>query len=489
MSFIVIRFKLLFFFSLIIAVFFACTKITDTNIGAGLLPPVDGVITKDTVLEIQTKNEGIDTAYVGVSDNHVLGYINDASFGITTASINFQVSSPTYPLSLDTVSSVITIDSVVLCLKNEGIWGDSNQPSAVRVFQMDNENQFTGDSLYRTNKVFEKGNEITELNQAKTFSPNLINDPDTIKQFNEIADNTLRIRLNNSFGKQIIDQTETNSSVYTDDSTFHNFLRGIIVQPEQIGNSLLEINLTDTSTRLTLYYHYPKAAGDGDSATSRRFSVNSSTSASSNTILHNYLAGTISAYVPSNSGTQDDLLFLQTSPGTYARLKIPGLDSLPNSIIQRAEILMNSVPDNTNLETYLTPPNLFVSAYSYDSNARFAIPYDVTFSGGTISNLTSFGVRPIIKSSTTYSYSFDITRYVQGIVTKKDSVYNLIVWAPYNYNLRPTDTVAANTSVVLYPIASPTLNTVGVGRVIIGGGNNSNSNYRMKLHIVYSLVK
>ncbi len=57
MDFIVTRTKLLLVFSLSLTVFFACTKITDTNIGSGLLPPVDGVITKDTVLEIQTKNE------------------------------------------------------------------------------------------------------------------------------------------------------------------------------------------------------------------------------------------------------------------------------------------------------------------------------------------------------------------------------------------------------------------------------------------------
>ena len=486
MDLIVSRLKLSAFFILIITVLFACTKITDTNIGAGLLPPVDGVTTKDTVLDIITKNEGIDTAYVGVSDNHVLGYINDASFGTTTASINFQVSSPTYPLILDTTVNYIKIDSVVLSLHNNGIWGDSMQALAVRVFQMDNENQFTADSVYRTNKVFERGKEITEGFQVKNFFPYLINDPDTIKQFNEIADNTLRIRLDNTFGQQLI--SEAGSDVYTNDSTFHNFLRGIIVKPEQSGNSLLEVNLTDTSTRLTLYYHYPKATGGGDSATSRRFSVSSSTSASSNTILHNYVGFPISNYIPTNANTQDNLLFLQTSPGTYASLNIPGLGGLQNMIVHRAEILMNQVPDGSPEEAYFTPPNLFVAAFSKDSNARFAIPYDVDFSSGVISNLTALGVAPIKKSSG-YAYSFDISRYVQGIVTKKDTIYNLIVWAPYNYYLRPTETVPESTAVYTYPISSPALNSVGVGRIIIGGGNNSNTNYRMKLHIVYSLVQ
>ena len=485
MNFIVSPFKLFVGFVLLATVFFACTKITDTDIGSGLLPPVDGITTKDTVLEIQTKNEGTDTAYVGVSDNHALGYIYDPSFGKTTASINFQVSSPTYPLILDTDIAHIALDSVVLSLKNEGIWGDSLQQLAVRVYQMDNENQFTSDSLYRTTKSFEKGLEITQGNTPARFSPYLINDPDTIHQFSEIADNTVRIRLNNSFGQQLINQA--NSSAYTNDSTFHNFLRGIIVQPEETGNSLLQISLTDTSTRLTIYYHYPKTTG-GDSATSRRFSVNSSTSASSNTILHNYSGASISTYLPPNANTQDDLLYLQTSPGTYARLKIPGLAGLPNMTIHRAEILMNEVPDNSSIETYLTPPNLFVSAYSKDSNARFAVPYDVVFSSGVISNLTAFGIYPVSKGNN-YSYNFDISRYVQGIVTRKNTNYDLIVWAPYNYYLRPTETVPSGTSVFVYPISSPALNNAGIGRIVLGGGNNSNPNYKMRLHIVYSPIQ
>ena len=59
---------------------FACTKIETTNIGSGLIPPIDGVTTLDTSLGIVTNNF-IDTTSnslrVYASDDHIIGVINN----------------------------------------------------------------------------------------------------------------------------------------------------------------------------------------------------------------------------------------------------------------------------------------------------------------------------------------------------------------------------------------------------------------------------
>ena len=67
----------------------ACTKIESTNIGSGLIPPIDGVNTLDTFLDVYT-NTFIDplgdSAKVYKTDDHVIGIINnDPVFGKTTA--------------------------------------------------------------------------------------------------------------------------------------------------------------------------------------------------------------------------------------------------------------------------------------------------------------------------------------------------------------------------------------------------------------------
>ncbi|MEO8710689.1 MAG: DUF4270 domain-containing protein [Parafilimonas sp.] len=460
------------FFLFFITVFFACTKIITTDIGSGLLPPADGVTTKDTVLDIVTKNTGYDTAYVGISDDHVLGFMNDPVFGKTTASVNFQVAPPYSSFSWGYPKENIILDSVVLCLSYKNVWGDSTQPLRLHVYSMDPEVLFKADSAYNNTKTFEKGQELTEFNTAKEIYPTTLNDVDTTKGFyTEPVTNQLRIKLNNSFGQQLINYDS--AQVYQNDSTFYNYVRGLIVEPEETtGNSLLQINLLDTLTRLTVYYH----TKDGLDTASRRFSPNVLTSASSNTIFRNYSGTQIPSYIAS-ANTNDDLIFMQTTPGLHTSIDISSVLSMPNVIVHRAEILMYQVPDAS--DQYLTPPNLFLDAYSKDSMRNFAIPYDLSFTGSAFGNLAQFGVAPKLKNGS-YYYSFDITRYTQSIVTRNDTLYKLNLFAPYNQNIYPIQQ-----TIYTVPISSPALNTVGVGRIRLGGGNNPQ--YKMRLHIVYSL--
>jgi hypothetical protein len=462
------------FFLFFITVFFACTKIITTDIGSDLLPPGDGVTTKDTVLDVVTKNTGYDTASVGISDNHVLGFVNDPVFGKTTASINFQVAPPFSSFSWGYAKENIILDSVVLCLSYKNVWGDSTQLLRLHVYSMDPEVLFKADSAYNNTKTFEKGQELTQFNTAKEIIPTTLNDVDTTKGFyTEPVTNQLRIKLNNSFGQQLINYDS--ADVYQNDSTFYNYVRGLIVEPEETtGNSLLQINLLDTLTRLTVYYH----TKDLLDTASRRFSPNVLTSASSNTIFRNYSGTQIPSYIASTNAN-DDLLFMQTTPGLHSSIDISSVLGMPNVIVHRAEILMYQVPDAS--DQYLTPPpNLFLAAYDTSAKHNFAIPYDLTFTGSAFGNLPQFGVAPKLKNGS-YYYSFDITRYTQAIITKNDTLYNLSLFAPYNQYIYPFKGASFT-----IPISSPVLNTVGIGRIRLGGGNNTQ--YKMRLHIVYSLL-
>src|SRR6476660_2351237 len=94
-------------FSIAIAILFfisACTKIDSTTIGSGLIPPIDGVTTLDTTLDVYTNNfiDPLgDSAKVYKSDEHVIGVIkNDPLFGTTTATAFFELKPTAYPFSL-----------------------------------------------------------------------------------------------------------------------------------------------------------------------------------------------------------------------------------------------------------------------------------------------------------------------------------------------------------------------------------------------------
>ncbi len=205
MNFPQLRFKLFTRFLLVIILFYSCTKIITTDIGSGLLPPVDGVVTKDTVIEIATKNTSLDSVSVGISDDHVLGYINDPVFGETNASVNFQVAPESTPLSLDLPKDSIAFDSVVLCLKFNGAWGDTLQPLNLHVYSMDPEVVFSNSVAYDNTKRFIKGPELTEFNAAKIVDISTLDSADsTASPYKEPTAYQLRIRLNKSFGEKII---------------------------------------------------------------------------------------------------------------------------------------------------------------------------------------------------------------------------------------------------------------------------------------------
>ncbi|TAH07080.1 MAG: hypothetical protein EAZ12_08920, partial [Sphingobacteriia bacterium] len=80
---------LLFFFITAIS----CTRLTSTELGAGLIPTVDGVSTFDTTMEVITDSfEETDTTRIYKQDLHVFGAItNDPLFGRTTAALNFEL--------------------------------------------------------------------------------------------------------------------------------------------------------------------------------------------------------------------------------------------------------------------------------------------------------------------------------------------------------------------------------------------------------------
>lgn len=467
----------------------ACTKISTTTIGNGLIPPVDGVNTFDTTLEIAAKNTNFDTVAVGIADDNIIGYVNDPLFGKTAASVAVQMLPPFFKYSFEVSKDSLFIDSVVLSLGYRGFWGDSTKPVSLHVYRMEAEQNFKKDSVYKNTKSFKPyGLELNDGNIARTF---YIRDilADTIYR------NSIRIKLNNSFGTELLHYDSTNA--YQNDSLFNVYVKGLIVESEQTGNTIIRTNLLDTGTKLILYYRYNRrdSAGKQDT-TARSFIVSPYTSAHCNMITRDRSGAEIAQYLPSNPDEEDDKIYIQSQPGTYSILKVKGLTGLPNMIVHRAEVIMEQIPDYTSsYDDLFGVPNLFLSGVN--DTIRFAIPpsdpYDiyhtppspvVALTGQGISNLGTFGCFPKTKADPVsgknrYYYTFDITRYVQAVATRDIDTIRFALWAPYGGYIKGSEV-----SPYYYPISSPTLNYPAIGRVRLGGGNNAD--YKMRLHIIYS---
>jgi len=468
-------------YALLIAFIFGCTKITTTSIGNGLIPPIDGVITKDTNLSILTKNFLDSIPRVFKSDNFAVGYVNDPIFGKTEAKINLEIKPSSYPFSFSaSKDSITSIDSVVLVLSYKGVWGDTMRNVALRVYEISTQDTLKRDSVYRSDRDFATVGELTtgptQVDVKKLR--------DSVKTFQDSGVNMIRIKLSNAFGEKL--KNYDTLTAYKNDSTFRTYFGGFQIAADPIGNALLRIGVLDENTKLGIYYKY-KASGKVDTAVT--YFRTSNTSGAANFVKRDRSAPAEISTTLASTSTEDDLLYLQTQPGVSAKLKIPDLTGLPNMVVHRAELVMEQVSSNDPSDNYFAPPVLMLAvdtSFRADSVTRFTIPYSVDFSSGVAGNLASFGSYPITKidnqGKTSYLYNFDITRYVQGIVTRKETSYNnLVVYAPYDESIFPGSTATAK-----YPLTSGAFNNIAIGRVKLGGGNNTL--HKLKLHIIYSLL-
>ncbi len=470
----------------IIVIFFACTKIVTTNIGSSLIPPGDGVLTKDTFIDLSTKNIGDSAIYPGLADDQVLGYTSDPFFGKTSAQINVQIQPSFFPYSFQVSKDSLYLDSAVLVLHCDGIYGDSTQNLALRVFQIANSTplaSFTKDSLYSTNATVPANIELTDNGLPAYINPASLKD--SVHVFQDSGVNQVRIRLSTDFMRKFVNGYDA-SSTYASDTTFNNDFRGFQISADPTGNALLKINLLNTDTKLALYYRYQRSDSAGKQDTTvRYFNVNSGTCAHSNYIKRDRSGSQLANYYPS-ANTEDSLLFLEAGPGVFSQISVPDLSGLQNIMIHRAELLMEEVPDNsTNNDQLFPPPNLLVTAYSSDSAKRVLLYSDMIGSTGLL-DLTTFGSYPVTNYDATsgkiyYTYNFNISRYIQGLADSKYKPFKLVLYAPY-YN---EYLYATELSTHPYSIGTSPINTVACGRIRLGGGNNTQ--HRMRLHIVYSL--
>lgn len=485
-------------FSIAIAISFlisACTKIESTTIGSGLIPPVDGVTTLDTTLDVFTNNYidplG-DATKVYKTDDHVIGVINnDPLFGETRATAFFELKPITYPFSLPNTPT-ITADSAVLILSYKGVFGDPQIPQNWEVRELTE--SLRGDTIFNVNKSFATGN----LLGSKSINiPGL---KDSVNYGFENASNQIRIKLSQSFADRLIKQYDstTTTGAYAKDSLFRENFKGFAVMPatRSPGNALIRINLSDTNTKLALFYKFQNTtAAKKDTAVSYfRFSNGSGIPVSGNA---NYIArdrnnSQMNAYFI-NTVRNDSLVFIQTAPGTFATVKIPGLRGLPNILVHRAELLAFQAPDVSKLDLVLTPPRyLLLSSYDSTKKVQTNLPNDFVVSGGT-PNISTSGGFMMEKEVSGYgivkAYNFDVSRYVQGIVSRKDSSLTLRLSAPSNDSLQYTPPYPQPNAVSTFYITPTVANNTGEGRVRLGGGGMTKQNQlRMRLRIVYSKI-
>jgi hypothetical protein len=492
-------FSLLFiFFSFIIA----CTRIDTTELGSELIPVVDNVNTFDTTLEVISDNMLMaDSIRVISTDDAPVGEIfNDPVFGQTVSNLFFTIypnpagGRPNHPFNAP--DSVKGIDSVVLQLAFTGIYGDSTSVQTFRVEEIAQSSNFKDSNYYQGTGNFATagvlGSKVVDFTKLND-SIRLIRKRDT-----SYVTNVLRIPLSTSFGTRLknYDTTATSNGGFRSDSIFSTLLRGlaITVDSNKASNrALAYFNLADTKSRLFVYYRTQRG-GNIDTGVAE-FTHNGQQIIAGNVTARSGRASTIrrtpaGAYLAAlTNGTSNDAeLYIQGSPGSTAFLQIPGLSTMSNRVIHLAQLIVRRIPSPG--DNLYTQPNLFLQKETLDKDSAITVQNDFILSSDgsslPIGNFSSFG--GFLKSDQTYR--FNLTRHVQGIVTRKEPNYNFQLYAPFEttpFYLPPGKLSAyAPSSLTQIPI---TVNPyLGYGRVAVWGGAAPDPGNKLRLRIIYSKI-
>ena len=482
-----------------IAFFFigSCTKIDTTTIGSDIIPEVDNINTFADTLDVITTQGVFDGLYkdstvLSILESHVIGKVTDPLMGSTNATIFLQLKPSFYPYYIGTQAkdTVVQADSVVLCLSYKTAWGDSSQPLQLQVYEVSQSQHGTWDSVSTNTDINFNPALAGPLSSVKTIDVSAL--PNFVKVgIADSVNNQIRIKLSDAFRDQLFSRDTLTNNSFRNDTLFRLFNNGFAVVTNA-GNSLLYINLIEDKTRLEL--HYKKKNGGAVDTVYSNFYFNAGLqgenvrrSSTANNIVRNRN--------PLPSGDQE--LYLQTSPGTFANLYFPGLDTLSNRVIHRAEIQIQQIPDPVNDAIYTESSYLYLDLVDSGLNKWKPIYFDLNpsanydpdfitpglpfFPAGGEVNINYFGgylrKRTDVYGEAAY-YNINVSRYVQQIVTKRTPNYKMRLFPAHSFS---------------YPqygnVIIPYLNNIAYGRVRVGGGNNPNPQYKMRLRIVYSKIK
>ena len=466
--------------------FASCSKIDTTDLGNDLIPAVDNVNTFETVLDIQTDNRLFvnDTTEIPYNLDHAIGLIeNDPDFGKTDAALYFDVapsSFKVYPFGMK--DSLIAVDSIILSLAYKSVYGDTNSVQKFDVFEVDQTAnfQYSVTSDYRLDHA--DFPVVPTAIGTRTFDFKVLNDSvhyingtDTVRTISE-----LRIPINTSFATRFIATDTTNA--FNNDSIFKTYLKGLAVKASSASpskNGLAYFDITDDKTKITFYCRVKQSGNVVKTAPFFRFFTNNGTvtskiGAQANLIKRTPANGYQAAVT--NANTNDPVLYIQATPGSFATLKIPGIDTLTNRVIHRAEILMERITPVS--ETFPAPDLLFLDLLNSNGDTAFTVPNDFVRTGNNTYDVNVIGGR--IKDN---KYLFNISRHVQNIVTNKKPNYTLRVYAPFITQPYILEASGARTQ---FPVLFLINSSVAKGRVILGGGTHPTK--KMRLRIIYSKI-
>ncbi|MEQ8907910.1 MAG: DUF4270 family protein [Vicingaceae bacterium] len=368
-------------------------------------------------LQVTARTVEGDSIFADQIATGLVGVYKDSVFGTSHSATYVQPLLPSNAVVFGENDETFRTDSIVLCLEYDGMFGDT-VPQTFEVFRIDE--VLSSDKDYPSNYSAQTisnvaGNRtfIPRVNQNLIInSPNASGEIDTIEVLPQ-----LRIKLDRAIGDEILAQSGL--SAVDNNTNFTSFFKGLKIQAAQASalsnneKSILYFALTASNTKMSIYYTATNSQGDSTKKVVD-FPINSS-STRFNTFEHDYTNGALSSVLQQNS--QDPpFTYVQAMGGVQTRIKFPGLEGLKteNVIVNKAELELPVA--NGSYAKFGKAEKLVLAAQDENNQLQF-IP---DFFEGSVYFGGNF-------DESKQHYTFNITRYIQGLISGTESKDELTV--------------------------------------------------------------
>jgi hypothetical protein len=417
---------------------------------------IEGKLIDTLTLRTRTvKEDSLSTASL---TKYPLGYFADPVFGITDSRIAATLTLPAEALTFATSP---VLDSAVLVLKYADEYtGEANSQLMMEVAQLNE--RLTINSNYFSNADHPASATIIGSRLAKVNLKDSVTITVPVKGKADITQKRapqVRIPINASF----VQNNFFNADIanFKDNSAFNDFIKGLQIKVNKGlttgSGGLATFDLTDTLSRLELYYH--KQTGTAIDTVLTTFKINPAYTAA--TVIHNYNGTAVQTQLNAPATASFNVTYIQPLGGVKTEITFPyiqNLKALGNITINKAELV---VQVEIGSDIFSPAPRIYM--YRTDiADQRQVLP-DVALG---LSDLALGG----FYDSTKKQYRFTLTTYMQHLLSGRLKQYKTFITA--------VDSKATAQS-ALFPAGNT------VSRAILGSDSSSSAT-KMKLNIIYT---
>lgn len=355
-------------------------------------------------------------------DAIAIGAYNDPFFGQTQAIAHFQMtpynSSFKFPDEAVIDSAVLVLPFTYTASSNTatgGFYGDTLSTLHWNIYE-------TGEYLDRSKQYYSNHNtSLGNLIGSASFNYQQFKSgsEQIIAATSDTTESQLRIRLNSSFASEMFNADTAN---YINTTAFQAFFKGLSIVPDLTNpqNALTYFLLPNVATgqksleaaRIEFHYHV------GDEKNFSSVIVRPNVCAYYSNIVQNFASYPANNYINKKA----DTILIQSQPGFYTDVKIKGLQGIPLSVINKAELIITAQVPGTNLK-YLTAPDLIVPVLVKDGKEEILL--ERLDNSGAVNSAGVYMIDPYLKTATINGveygqYRLNIPRTIQQAVLNGD---------------------------------------------------------------------